>query len=62
MEIKADSFVTINVISEDGEVVYSVSGDNVCEEDVKLRLDKGEYKIYLSNFAGGAMEVYFDLE
>ncbi len=62
VEIKADSFVTINVISEDGEVVYSVSGDNVCEEDVKLRLDKGEYKIYLSNFAGGAMEVYFDLE
>lgn len=62
VEIKASSFVTINVIGEDGEVVYSVSGDNVCEEDVKLRLDKGEYKIYLSNFAGGAMEMKFEID
>ncbi len=64
VEIKADSFVSITVIDEDGKVVYAVSGDNIGEDEASktVRLCKGEYKVYLSDFAGGAMEVNFDLD
>jgi len=58
--IDADAPVTLSVVSENGETVYSITGDKVTEEDSKVLLSRGEYKIYLSDFAGGALDVSFD--
>ncbi len=61
-EIKADAPVTVSLLDEDGEAVYTLSGTDVAEDDRKVRLEKGEYKLYLSDFDGGALDVYFDMD
>ena len=61
-EITADAPVTLTVVSENGEEVYSVSGTDISEDDVKVRLCKGEYEIYLSDFAGGALDASFGID
>ncbi len=61
-EITADSPITLTVVGENGEEVYSVSGTDISEDDVKVRLCKGEYKIYLSDFAGGALDASFGID
>ncbi len=63
-EIKADSPVTISLVDEEGEAVYAISGTDISEADGSdtIRLAKGEYKVYISDFAGGALDVYFDLD
>jgi len=58
--LDADAPITLSVVNEKGEIVYTVTGDNVTEEDVKVVLHRGEYRIYLSDFAGGRLEVSFD--
>ncbi len=58
--IDADAPVTLSVVNESGEVVYTITGDKVAEEDVKVVLKRGEYKVYLSDFAGGGLDVSFD--
>lgn len=61
-EIKADAPVTLTVTDENDKMIYTVSGTDIMEEDVKVRLGKGEYRIYLSDFAGGALDADFDLD
>ncbi len=61
-EIKADSPVTLTVVNEKDETVYTVSGADISEDNERVRLEKGKYRIYLSDFAGGAMDAYFGLD
>lgn len=58
--IDADAPVTLSVVNESGETVYTITGDKVAEEDAKVVLHRGEYRVYLSDFAGGRLEVSFD--
>ncbi len=61
-EIKADAPVTVSVVNAAGETVYTVTGDDISEEDVRLLLSRGEYRIYLSDFAGGEMKLHFEID
>ena len=61
VEAKADAPLTVTVVDEAGEVLYTVTGSDISEENVRVMLHRGEYRIYISDFAGGAMEVDFSL-
>ena len=61
LDIKADAPMTFTMIDEAGETVYTATGADVHEEDIRVLLHRGEYRLYISDFAGGAMEVNFDM-
>jgi len=61
LDMKADAPVTFTMVSETGEIACTATGADVHEEDIRVLLHRGEYRIYLSDFAGGAMEVAFDM-
>ena len=61
IDIEADAPMTFTVVDKAGGTVYTVTGDDVHEEDIRVLLHRGEYKIYFSDFAGGAMEVHLDM-
>jgi len=61
VDIKADAPLTLTVVNEAGETVYTVTGAEVSEDNIRVLLHRGEYRVYISDFAGGAMEVEFDL-
>ncbi len=61
VEIKAEAPVTFTVENDKGEVVYALTGAEEKAENARLCLKKGEYKIYLSDFAGGALDVSYDI-
>ena len=61
LDVKADVPLTFTLLNEAGETVYTATGADVHEEDIRVLLHRGEYRIYLSDFAGGAMEVQFDM-
>lgn len=61
VDIKADAPLTLTVVNEAGETVFAATGAEVSEDNIRVRLHRGEYRIYISDFEGGAMEVSFDL-
>lgn len=60
-EIKTDSPITLTVIDDSGKAVYTVTGDDISEEDVRVVLGRGEYSIYLSGFDGGSLDAEFEM-
>lgn len=61
LEIQADAPVCFAIMNESGEIIYTVSGASVAEEDIKLSLEKGVYTTLLSDFSGGALNVSLDI-
>lgn len=53
LEIEADSPVSFSIINAAELEVYSVKGMAVNESNLRLRLDKGKYYVYLWDYAGG---------
>lgn len=62
LEIQADAPVCFAIMNESGEIIYTVSGASVAEEDIKLSLEKGVYTTLLSDFSGGALNVSLDID
>ena len=61
LDVTADAPMTFTMVNEAGETVYTATGADVHEEDIRVLLHRGEYRIYISDFAGGAMEVNFGM-
>lgn len=52
LEFKSDKPLTFSIIDENGTVVYTETGTEFNKEDIKLKLPKGHYKLYLSVSSG----------
>ena len=62
LDIDADVPICLTILDDAGKTVYTVKGAEISEENLMLRLDKGEYRIYLSDFAGGGFDISYQLE
>lgn len=62
LDIDAEAPIRLTILNANGETVYTVKEAQLSEEDLMLRLDKGEYRIYLSDFAGGAFDISYQWE
>lgn len=62
LEIEAESPVTLSILDENGESIYSVTETSYEISNKKIYLDKGIYQFYLSDFAGGKIEITADLD
>lgn len=47
----------ISLVDENKNVIYSITTTECDEENIRLRLKKGKYSIYFSDFAGGSIEM-----
>ncbi len=61
LDVKADAPMTVLLMNEKDEVVHTFTGEVKKEEDVRLWLKKGQYRLLLADFAGGSEEVAFTL-
>ncbi|MBE5955256.1 MAG: DUF2812 domain-containing protein [Lachnospiraceae bacterium] len=62
LTITADAPICFTLINEAKEIIYTVKESSFEETDVKLPLEKGEYKIILSDFEGGAVSITADID
>lgn len=62
LDITSDAPVCFTIRNESGEIVYTVKGSAVAEEDIKLNLKAGTYTMLLSDFAGGSLNVSLDID
>lgn len=62
LDITSDSPVCCSIRNEAGEVIYTMAGSSVAEENVKLNLKAGTYTVVLSDFAGGSLNVSLDID
>lgn len=62
LKISAEEPVHFAILNSRDEAVYSATSSDLTEENLKLRLKKGEYRIYLSEFEGGKLSVSYRLE
>lgn len=61
VSINAEAPVCFSLRSDTGKVVYTVTDSDFDVDNLKLRLEKGQYKIYLSDFDGGQIDVTYRL-
>lgn len=61
LSTESETSVCITILNSSGEEVYSVKGTNI-EEDIKLRLSPDTYTVYISDFAGGALDIDFEID
>lgn len=62
LDITSDSPVCFTIRNESGEIVYTVKGSAVAEENIKLNLKEGTYTMLFSDFAGGSLNVSLDID
>lgn len=62
LDITSDAPVCFTLRNESGEIVYTVKGSTVAEENIKLNLKAGTYTMLLSDFAGGSLNVSLDID
>lgn len=62
LEVKADSDVTFSITDGAGKTVFEKTGREYILSDVKLKLLPSEYKVIISDFAGGALNIEYDFE
>lgn len=61
LNISAEAPICFSILNDTGEPIYTVTDSDIAIDDFKLHLDKGEYKIYLSDFDGGQLDVNYRL-
>jgi len=61
VELDTDTPITLTIIDAEGNVVYNITDSPVSVDDVKVRLDRGEYRLYLSDYAGGRLNADFEI-
>ncbi|MBP0986348.1 MAG: hypothetical protein J6P39_05000, partial [Oscillospiraceae bacterium] len=52
LEFKADKPLTFSILDENGNAVYTETGTEFSKEDIKLKLERGHYKLFLSVSSG----------
>ena len=62
LDIDAEVPIRLTILDDTGKTVYTVRESEISDEDLMLHLDKGDYKIYLSDFAGGAFDISYQWE
>ena len=61
LSIEADEAMTFVLVNEADEVLYTVREANHVEEDYRIDLEKGNYRIYFMDFVGGSLYVNMNL-
>lgn len=62
LDVTAEKPVSISLINEKQEILYTVRGTDLEEENIRLKLKKGNYQLSVSDFAGGAFDMKASLE
>lgn len=62
LDIQAESPVRFTIQNEAGDVVYEAVGADVSLENIKLKLLAGEYSVKFSDFSGGELNVYLNID
>lgn len=62
LKIDASKPICVSFVDEDRNVIYSVKEAEFEEENIRMRLDKGKYSIYLSDFEGGSISLDMSFE
>lgn len=62
LEIEADTPVTFTIVNDADETIYMVREANLEEENYRLELEKGNYRIYFMDFELGSLFVHMELE
>lgn len=62
LEIEADNPVTFTIVNEANETIYTVRESNYEEENYRLELEKGNYRIYFMDFEQGSLDVHMELK
>lgn len=62
LNIDADAPICFTILDDAGKTVYTIKESEAKIEDHMLRLDKGEYRVYLSDFAGGGFDISYHLD
>ena len=60
LKIGADAPFAFSVVNEAGEAVYSVTGTDIDEENIRIRLKRGKYWLSSSCGAGFELESYLN--
>lgn len=61
LNIEADSPICVTIVDDSMQTLYSVTEASLNTSDIKLHLEKGNYRIYFSNFEGGKLVVRFQI-
>lgn len=61
LSISTESPLCFTIVNETGEILYTVTEASLADTELKLHLEKGNYRVYYSNYAGGALHVRFQL-
>lgn len=61
MEVDSSAPLCISVVAEDGEIIHTLTASECKEKNIQLTLEKGQYSIYFSDFAGGSIYVRMSL-
>lgn len=62
LELEADQPLTITLTDDDKNILYTATGTDIEEDDLRFRLQKGNYTICLSDFPGGSFEIETKLD
>ena len=64
LDLNIDAAVPIcfTILNDAGETVYTAKESSFAEENLMLRLEKGTYNVYLSDFAGGGFDISYQFE
>lgn len=54
--------ISIALVNESGQTVYTVRTDMMEEENIRLKLDAGTYSVLFYDFAGGPLQVNMNLD
>lgn len=52
----------IIILDDEGETVYTEKASHISVDNLMLRLEKGNYKVYLSDFEGGGFNINYRLD
>lgn len=62
LDVDAETEISYTIYNEQNEEVFSVRGADMEVEHQRLRLERGTYRVVLSDFAGGELEMEMDIQ
>lgn len=62
LDMSADNPITFSIIDDEGNVVWSKTGDSINTSDTRLWLTRGAYGLFISDFEGGRLDIKYELD
>ena len=62
IRIKADAPITFTLVGEGGDTAYTVTSEDMDKDNIRMRLARGEYEMYLSDYPGGSLDFYINID